>query len=170
MPQIQNHAGKKKIRGNLPTKTWSLNCLPSLSPDKTRHGDNVPWDPMMVTLSAEIRQTPRSRPGGVFSTKRPAPCKGHFHFQILPFSKGSVIFKFLSRVGRWEPDERVGALLSLQPPTTGKNGRLRQMFHSYSPNIFLLPATHFPDRVLILGNVPGSTMAENLPANAGDIW
>ena len=81
-------------------------------------------------------QTPRSRPGGVFSAKRPAPCKGHFHFQILPFSKGSVIFKFLSRVGRGEPEERVGSLLSLQPPTTGKNGQLRQMFHSYSPNIF----------------------------------
>ena len=91
---------------------------------------------MMVTLPAEIRQTPRRRTGGVFSAKRPAPCKGHFHFQILPFSKGSVIFKFLSRVGRWEPEERVGALLSLHQPTTRKNGGLRQILHSYSPNIF----------------------------------
>ena len=134
--QIQKPCwGKKKIRGNLPTKTWSLNCLSSLSPDRTRHGDNVPWEPMMVTLPAEIRQTPRRKTGGVFSAKKSAHCKGHFHFQTVSFSKGSVIFKFLSRVGRWEAEEGVGALLSLQQPTTGKNGRLRQVLHGYSPNI-----------------------------------
>ena len=122
----------------------------------------------MVTLPAEIRQTPRRRTGGVFSAKRPAPCKGHFHFQILPFSKGSVIFKFLSRVGRWEPEERVGALLSLHQPTTRKNGGAQ----TDTPQLFtqhLLPATPFPDRVLRLGNFPGGTVAENLPGNAGDM-
>ena len=44
---------------------------------------------MMVTLPAEIRQTPRRKTGGVFSAKKPAHCKGHFFsffFIIIIFS------------------------------------------------------------------------------------
>lgn len=67
---------KKKIRGNFPTNTWSLNCLPCLSPDNTRRRVNTQRHVHSSDTLHQDQTDSWEETGGIFSARKPAPCKG----------------------------------------------------------------------------------------------